>query len=309
MREGCNHSREELLKEVERLPWVHSIDLGGGLVTKGKWGPANRLIREGLDRIDFNGKKVLDIGCWDGLWSFEAEKRGAAEVYATDYISQRSFRDQNTFSLAHKILGSKVKYHPNISVYDIKELGVHDFDVVIFCGVYYHLKHPLLAFTRLREAMREGGTLLVEGPVFSRTDEVFSRFYYHNWLDTDRSNWWVPTITCLRQWIECSFFDIVSEAGPALADPGEKGAPGKGTSGWGIKSAIKNLLVTLGIRAVPKTPKTPVMPRHLVLARAACRKDLNYVFPDEALAPYDLNEYQALNELHGPNHVKFKVEP
>jgi hypothetical protein len=109
------------------------------------------------------------------------------------------------------------------------------------------------------EGSNEGrGTLLVEGPVFSRTDEVFSHFYHHNWLDTDRSNWWVPTITCLRQWIECSFFDIVSEAGPALPDPGEKGAPGKGTSGWGIKSAIKKLLVTLGIRAVPKTP---VMPR------------------------------------------------
>jgi tRNA (mo5U34)-methyltransferase len=80
--------REKLLQEVERHEWAHSIDLGNGVVTKGRFGPPNVYVMKAFDQIDFDQKKVLDIGCWDGLWSFEAEKRGAAEVYATDDVSQ-----------------------------------------------------------------------------------------------------------------------------------------------------------------------------------------------------------------------------
>jgi tRNA (mo5U34)-methyltransferase len=110
-----------------------------------------------LNQIEVHNKKALDVGCWEGHWSFEVERRGASEVYATDYLvgdpraelSELGLKELPTFRLAHAILGSgsKVSYHPNVSVYHINELGVTDFDVVLFCGVYYHLKHPLLALS------------------------------------------------------------------------------------------------------------------------------------------------------------------
>src|SRR5687768_7795990 len=103
-------TREEILQEVNKLRWVHSIDLGNGIVTPGHWGQHPPILKKFIDSIDFRGKKVLDIGCWDGLWSFEAEKRGAAEVYATDLISQRNFHQLPTFELASRVLRSKVKY-------------------------------------------------------------------------------------------------------------------------------------------------------------------------------------------------------
>src|SRR5438105_10452129 len=91
-----------LAAQIQSLDWVHSIDLGGGLVTPGAW-PPSPLIRAAFNAVDFAGKKVLDVGCWDGLWSFEAERRGAAQVYATDCASQRPHREQPTFALAQQI--------------------------------------------------------------------------------------------------------------------------------------------------------------------------------------------------------------
>ncbi len=205
-----NLSREELKKLVHQFNWVHSIDLGDGIVTPGEWGLGNPRIKQALDEIPLQGKKVLDIGCWDGLNTFLAEQRGASEVFATDLISQRSFPEQPTFQLAHAVLKSSAKYFPELSVYDVEQLGVHDFDVVLFAGVYYHLKDPLRALTCLRRVMKDGGLILVEGAVLRRRG-CFARFYYKDPFRRDYSNWWVPTAECLRQWVSCSFFEIVKE--------------------------------------------------------------------------------------------------
>src|SRR5262245_19550631 len=88
-RGAATATRDDLRRRVAALKWVHSIDLGGGVVTPGAWGPPAPQIVRALDSIDFRGRRVLDIGCWDGLWSFEAERRGAAEVYATDFVPHR----------------------------------------------------------------------------------------------------------------------------------------------------------------------------------------------------------------------------
>jgi tRNA (mo5U34)-methyltransferase len=210
-------AREELLELARTYHWWHAIDLGG-FVTTGK---RSTLIDRGFDQIDFKGKKVLDVGCWDGLWSFEAEKRGAKEVYSIDYVSLRSWSEQPTYQLAHRILGSRASYYPNLSVYDIKKLGVTDFDVVIYCGIYYHLLDPLRAFAALRDVMVEGGFILVEGPVLDGSDRVLADFYCRNWFGEDPTNWWVPTISCLREWLDCTFFDVISEVcwGRDLSQP------------------------------------------------------------------------------------------
>jgi len=180
-------SRQDLLARLGQYQWAHSIDLGHGVVTPGKWGPPNPALLAAYNRIDFKGKKVLDIGCWDGLWSFEAEKRGASAVYATDDVSQRSFAEQPTFALVHEALQSQVKYLPNLSIYDVRTLGVDDFDVVVFSGVYYHLRHPLLALAILRQVTATGGHIIVEGPVIENVKDSFATFYYHETFADDVS--------------------------------------------------------------------------------------------------------------------------
>jgi tRNA (mo5U34)-methyltransferase len=243
-------SREELLQLVPNYRWVHAIDLGRGVLTPGEWGPPPRFLLDALDDINFRGKKVLDIGCWDGVWSFEAEKRGAAEVFATDYLPHRGNQGQRTFQLAHRILESRVKYFPDLSVYDVARLGISDFDVILFCGVYYHLKHPLLALARLRRVVREGGLIIVEGETIPSAENI-AQFHYHEHYKNDESNWWIPTIRCLREWIECSFFTIAREYSP---DTG---------------------------------PQT----RHAIAAVAVRRTDPNYAYADEELRDFDLNRY------------------
>jgi tRNA (mo5U34)-methyltransferase len=249
---------------------MHRIDLGDGIVTPGRWS-RHPLILEAFDRIDFRGKTVLDIGCWDGLWSFEAEKRGAAEVYATDLTSQRTNAGQPTFLLAHEALRSNVKYHPSVSVFDIATLGVQDFDIVLFCGVYYHLRCPLRALACLRSVMRDGGLLVIEGDAIFGTTESIARFHYHDWHFGDPSNWWIPSIPCLRQWVESSFFDVVSEH----HSPRE-------LSSW---QSIKEL----GRRMLRR--QCLYVSRFAIVARAVRRKDANYLFPDDMLAAFDLNDY------------------
>jgi tRNA (mo5U34)-methyltransferase len=244
-------SRDQLIARISDLNWVHKIDLGGGVVTPGIWGDHNPSIWKALDDIDFRGKKVLDIGCWDGLWSFEAEKRGAAEVYATDYSSQR-YTDQSTFRLAHQILGSKARYFPDTSVYHVDRLGVDDFDVVLYAGVYYHLKDPLRSFASLRRVMKEGGQIVVEGGVLDGPEGCYAQFFYRDMHMRDASNWWVPTIPCLRQWVECNFFEVEREYDK-----------------W---SAGENH-------------------RYVLTARAVRRKDPLYFYPDDDLREFDLNDY------------------
>lgn len=205
------HGRERaaLVDEMNSMTWVHSIDLGDGLVTPGQWGGHNSVLVEAVRGLDFRGKRVLDIGCWDGLFSFEAERLGAAEVYATDLISQRPY-GQPTFAFAKRVLNSKVKYFPNVSVFDVESLGIRDFDLVLFMGIYYHLRDPLRAFAALRRVMRDGGEILVEGAVLDLPG-CYANFYYKQAYFADYSNWFVPTVECLRQWIECSYFAIEHE--------------------------------------------------------------------------------------------------
>jgi tRNA (mo5U34)-methyltransferase len=204
----------ELAEKVQRSFWYHSIDLGNGIVTPGQCGPPNPNVLQIYDTLDFRGKKVLDIGCWDGLWSFEAEKRGAALVHAIDKVDHRTHNEFLSIEIAHQALKSKVIYRSDLSVYDVGELGVNDFDIVVFCGVFYHLKDPLLALARLRKVMKEGGTIIIEGEIHPDESRSFAEFYYRDWLMNDPSNWWVPSLRCLREWVECSYFEIVQEIIP-----------------------------------------------------------------------------------------------
>src|SRR5262249_3942805 len=114
-----------------------------------------------LGAVDFRGTSVLDVGCWDGYWSFFAEKRGAASVLAADDFSQ-NWASAAGVELAKELLGSKIEIDPRRSVYDLASLG-RRFDVVMFLGVYYHLLDPFHAFAQLRHCCHERTVVLIEG--------------------------------------------------------------------------------------------------------------------------------------------------
>jgi tRNA (mo5U34)-methyltransferase len=277
MRRTTEDSVQELARKVKSTFWYHSIDLGHGIVTPGHCGPPNPDILRLYDTLDFRGKKVLDIGCWDGLWSFEAEKRGAALVYATDKVDHRTYNESLSIHIAHEALKSKVVYRSDLSVYDVGELGVNDFDIVVFCGVFYHLKDPLLALARLRRVMKEGGTILIEGEVHPDETRALAKFYYRDWLANDPSNWWVPSRRCLREWVECSYFEIVNEFIP--------------------EEQFTERFLTRSGTMLPDEHHLRVY----LAARAVRRRDGNYQGRDTELGRFDL--------AHGERHAENRGRP
>ena len=246
--------RIALQEKVKQIDWMHTIDLGGGIVTPGKW-PVNPGIVAAFDRIDFRGKKVLDVGTCNGLWSFEAEKRGAAEIHSIDYLSLVNYWCTPGYRLAHEALGSRAIYNPDLSVYDVEALGSRDFDVAIFCGVYYHLKSPLLALAKLRKVLKTGGAIVIEGPIIIDDERCYARFLYRDAVP-DRSNWWIPTRRCLGEWIESSFFEVTAEF------PGPDPLDLSGT-GYRAKKTLKRLL----------NRDTTLVKRTVLLAKGTTRND------------------------------------
>ena len=93
----------ELKQEVEKIEWWHKIDLGNGIITPGKVNTFEKLKRIGLPD-DLTGKSVLDIGAWDGFYSFEAERRGASRVVAIDWVAWNTsgWPSKKGFELAKK---------------------------------------------------------------------------------------------------------------------------------------------------------------------------------------------------------------
>ncbi len=279
-------------REMESLDWQHSINLGNGVVTPGRWGGGNSEIMAALDDCVFDGARVLDVGTLDGLYAFECEKRGA-DVFATDWVCP-GWGKRDTFLFAHKALNSKVRYFPDTSVYRLEDLGVAEFDVVIFCGVYYHLRDPLLAFARLRNIMKTSAKLIVEGAVFPGS-ACHANFYYRNHLANDRSNWWVPTTTCLHEWVESSFFDITKIYSPELAS---------GRTVPVADSPITRLVRRL--RRRPAVDQDSELCRHTLLATAVMRNDENYAYPYEDLArfsPRHESSWNVLTAEEGGNRI------
>lgn len=142
---------------AEHGRWWHEIEVAPGIVTPGD--DSNRMKLPILDSLglpkDLRGKRALDVGCSDGYFSFELEKRGAS-VVAIDFVPET----YSGFSTARKILDSKVEYRME-NVYNVKPETFGKFDVVLFLGVLYHLRKPLAALDALRSVMKDGAQLFV----------------------------------------------------------------------------------------------------------------------------------------------------
>lgn len=192
--------------------WFHSIDFGDGLISDGINTLDNQKIISSFIPVDLHGKTVLDVGAWDGFYSFECEKRGA-RVTAID--NDQHLRGHKGFDVAKAILGSKVE-HYDMDLFDVPEKLKREFDIVLFMGVLYHLKDPLRALETLFKVTRD--LLVLESHYIEFGDEIpLMRFYPGTELNNDPTNWWGPNIPALISMLEVAGFKGVDLAYRSLS--------------------------------------------------------------------------------------------
>jgi tRNA (mo5U34)-methyltransferase len=240
----------DLAQRIKALaPWFHNIELGGvqtapdhflGDYPSFKWQGFRHLVPE-----DLRGCSVLDIGCNGGFYSLEMKRRGADLVVGVDsdprYLAQAH--------LAAEISGLDISFR-QLSVYEIGALGQR-FDLVIFMGVFYHLRHPLLALDLLHEhvvgdqllfqsMLRGSATIPDLAPDYSFDEKaVFEQegyprmvFIEHNYAK-DPTNWWVPNRSGMEAMLRSAGFRIEQQTEdevylcrrgerPAMVDPPPK---------------------------------------------------------------------------------------
>lgn len=184
--------------------WHQGFELAPGVRTPGE-NDIEWLVRVSGVPDDLSGASVLDIGTTNGGAAFLLERRGAARVVAVDIYDPEWFGVGRLIEL----LDSRVEY-VRASIYELGERLNETFDVVLFWGVLYHLRHPLLALDNLRAVT--GGRAWIETAVcdaeLRRADRQRSlaRFYRRDELSDDPSNWFAPTIAGLEEWCgSCGF--------------------------------------------------------------------------------------------------------
>jgi len=164
-----------------------------------------RFITRNLDGVDFRGRSVLEIGCWDGYWSFYAERRGAAAVLATDDATQ-NWAGSAGLLLAKELLGSAVEARSDVSIYELDGLG-RRFDIILCLGVYYHLVDPFYAFAQIRHRCNPDAIVVFEGDI---TGGIRSSTMQLD-LSDHRFGIFVPTKQTLGQLLEAAYFKVVAQ--------------------------------------------------------------------------------------------------
>ncbi len=219
---------EQIEQRIQQLgEWFHNLDLQGvktapnhflGDYPAVKWKGFAHAIP-----ADLRGRTVLDIGCNGGFYSMEMKRRGADRVVGIDsdegYLAQARF--------AAQISNLDIEFR-QLSVYDVAKLG-EKFDLVLFMGVLYHLRHPLLALDLLHEHVA-GDTLVFQSLMrgdaesgeferdypFSETaifdDSRFPRMYFiEHEYSHDCTNWWIPNRACAEAMLRSAGFEVMNQ--------------------------------------------------------------------------------------------------
>jgi tRNA (mo5U34)-methyltransferase len=210
MQDAASLDRTALLHEAASNSWFHTIDFGGGEQSVGN--KTSSLISAEADAvfgpINLAGRTVLDVGTWDGFFSFEAKRRGALRVLATDhYIWTVHQYARRNFEIARQLTGLDV----DDRVIDVPSLSVEEvghFDYVLFLGVFYHLLDPIRALEAISRIATKG--VIVETHLaLNFLPWPAMRFYPSNELARDGSNWWGPNRACVTGLLRQSGFDKV----------------------------------------------------------------------------------------------------
>lgn len=187
---------EELRRRVAEIKWFHTIELGRGVVTPGQDASSAKLAVLGIPE-DLRGRSVLDLCAWNGFFSFAAERRGAARVLAVDHFCWNGpgWGTKDGFDLAREALGSKVE-DLEVDVLDVTPENAGRFDVVLFLGVLYHMRHPLLVLEKVAAVTND--LLVLETHVDATCiDRPMMAFYPSGELNGDTTNWCGPNEACV----------------------------------------------------------------------------------------------------------------
>jgi tRNA (mo5U34)-methyltransferase len=237
---------EERVRSLE--PWFHNLNLLGVQTAPDHFlGDFPRVLWPYVADVlsDVADKTVLDVGCNAGFYAIEAKRRGARRVLGID-VDPRYLEQAN---LAAQVLEQEIEFR-QMSVYDVARLG-EKFDVVIFMGVLYHLRHPLLALDLLHDHVigdrlifqtmirgARGRMPLEEDYPFSE-EEIFNRpefprlHFIEKKYSQDPTNWWIPNRSCVEAMLRSAGFDIadhphaeiyVCRTREKLSGPGDVGA-------------------------------------------------------------------------------------
>ncbi|MDB5397494.1 MAG: hypothetical protein JWM91_5000 [Rhodospirillales bacterium] len=197
----ANAADKSLQAEVNALPWFHQIDFGNGVLSPGwiKKSKVERVSRTLFDPLNVTGKTVLDIGCWDGAYSVEATRRGARRVLATDHFawSEQCWGDRRSFELTRQHLAPSIEVM-DIDVPNLSTTTVGTHDIVLFLGVFYHLRHPFETLERVAAMATECLVLETHLMRLPFTTEPHMRFYPNDELHNDHTNWWSPNRACVE---------------------------------------------------------------------------------------------------------------
>jgi tRNA (mo5U34)-methyltransferase len=215
--------REEIERRVRQLGrWFHNIDLEGVATAPDHFlGDYPRMVWEAISPAlpqDLTGRSVLDIGCNGGFFSLQMKRRGAARVLGVDFDPRYLAQAR----LAAEVSGLDIEFR-ELSVYDVASLGER-FDLVLFMGVLYHLRHPLLALDLIRTHVAKGelvfqsmirgsqGRVAVEPDYPFEEREIFDHpswpklhFVERKYCD-DETNWWIPNRACVEAMLRSSGF-------------------------------------------------------------------------------------------------------
>lgn len=194
MQDERSGAAQALQAEVDGFSWHHEIDFGGGVRSKGN--TKNEILQRQADVYFLGdcikGKTFLDIGCWDGFNSFEAYRRSASRVLATDHFawSEKCWGQRGAFELARKHIAPSVEVL-EIDIPDLNQDRIGTFDVVLFAGVFYHLRHPFAVLEQISLLARDW--LIVETHIDGEDiDRPAMVFYPGSELANDPTNWWGP---------------------------------------------------------------------------------------------------------------------
>lgn len=218
-------SASDKRRMVSEVPfWWHSIDMGDGVVSPGRrdlHGMRQKWDAMKLPDNALQGKTVLDIGAWDGYFSFEAERQGASRVVALDryvyqldlghsadygrmlaggaietlripgFYSPHKLPTKRGFDTAHMLLQSKVELVLD-DLMTVDPVAIGAFDVAFYLGGLYHMADPLGALRRLALLTRGLAVIETAGIDTPDIEAAMFEFYGASELNNDGSNWWAP---------------------------------------------------------------------------------------------------------------------
>ena len=225
-------SSAEARAAVDSNPlWYHTLEVAPGVLTPGWFD-----LRPVLDRIpwpDLRGKRCLDIATYDGCLAFEMERRGAAEVWATDvpnhedwdwmprerdkgveYLAAVAGQKGRGFEIAAELLESKVQRR-FVNIYDLDPADMGQFDVVVCGSLLLHLADPFRALAGVRRVCN-GIFLTVE--VFDALSTVFGRGRPMMFIEGEEGRWMIPNLAGQKKMLDIAGFDLVTVGRP-FAEP------------------------------------------------------------------------------------------